>query len=136
MLATDYHPLTLAIVEQAALRQTPPVTVATQLFDIKGADPLPAGDLLVISDLLYEPALGRAVGKRVHEAVQRGMKVIIGDSPNRPGRAHMLSTMQALGLKISFREVPGQTVTGHRHSLISDSATVTPQAVPISLLEI
>lgn len=136
VLATDYHPLTLTLVKEAALRQTPPVSLRTQLLDIKGPEPLPDGDLLVISDLLYEPALGRAVGRRVHEAVRNGMRVIIGDSPNRPGRSHMLSTMKELGLSVPFKEVAGQTVTGPRHSLISDSSTEIPMFVPISLLEI
>ena len=106
-----------------------------QLFDIKGKEPLPPADILAVADLLYEPALGRAIAHRAFEAYSRGTKVIIGDSPNRPGRIHMLNTLQELGIKFNFKDIEGKTVTGYRHELISNSNTIEPRPVNIGLLE-
>ena len=78
--------------------------------------------LLVVADLLYEPALGVAVAHRIFEALQRGTFVIVGDSPDRPGRSHMISTLSSLmKSQVSFAEVDGLSVTGYRHDLISTS---------------
>ena len=135
VIASDYHPLTLELIKVASKLQYKDVNIETQLFDIKGKDPLPPADILVVADLLYEPALGRAVAHRAFEAYSRGTRVIIGDSPNRPGRIHMLNTLEELGIKFNFKDIEGKTVTGYRHELISNSNTNEPKPVNIGLLE-
>jgi predicted nicotinamide N-methyase len=137
VIATDYHPLTLEVVDAAAQLQVHPLhCFRTELFDVKGSESLPPADIVLIADLLYTPALGLAIGMRINEALLRGSRVILGDSPGRPGRKDLDETLEALGVKVSFTQVLGSTVTGHRHSLISTSNTLTPQAVSIALLEL
>lgn len=142
--ATDYNPLTLQLLETAIkVNGVSPGVIKTSLFDCKAHDTqaLPLCDLLLVADLLYEPATAVAVAKRVVEAItEYDAKIIIGDSPNRPGRPLFISTLLDLlpETPVEFATVPGQSVVGERHDLISDKRSVTerPHALDMGLLEL
>ena len=130
VVASDFNPYALEMIKQAAKLQRVPISPSsftTMIFDITDhTKPLPAADLLVIADLLYNPITGEAVARRIFEAVNRGTKVIIADSPKRPGRPKMLEVLSMLmGRQVSFQVVPGQGIVGGvpRHELISETKT-------------
>ena len=142
VICTDYNPFSLALVEKAKYLQKYTFemeNLTTQVFDVKdNSMQLPSADIVVIADLLYDESLGLAVAQRIYECVQRKSKVIIADSPGRPGRPYMLRKLSTLlqSPSIDFKEVQGNTVTGFRHSLISNSATIQPESMPMGLLEL
>jgi len=132
VVASDFNPYALEMIKQAAKLQSVPISsssLTTMLFDITDhTKPLPEADLMVIADLLYNPITGEAVARRIFEAVKRGTKVIIADSPKRPGRPKMLEVLSMLmGRQVTFQTVPGQGIVGGvpRHELISETKTKT-----------
>ena len=137
VLATDFNPFALKALERAAEMQKPAIpkdVISTRTFDVTDFSiHLPPADLLLIADLLYNPATGEAVAKRIFEAVKRGTKVILADSPRRPGRPRMIEVLtQLLGGPVVFRTVQGEPVPSQlpRHELIA----ATPQdAAAVSL---
>ena len=141
VLATDYSLFSLSLLDKAKTLQLsaiPEGVLTTQFLDVKDfSKPLPPADIVVIADLLYDKGLAVAVGKRVCEAYKRGSLVIVGNSPGRCGTDDMLHTCkEILGFEVFFRKMIGQTVIGHRHDLIGSTATLTPQAIDTTLLEI
>jgi predicted nicotinamide N-methyase len=141
IVATDYNPFSLALLERAKslqLRPIPEGVLTTQIFDAKDLSiPLPPADLVLIADMLYDPKLAVAVAERVCEAVKRGSRVIVGESPGRPGNPFFRKRCaELLGREVVFLLVPGETVTGHRNALISTSNTATPITVNTSILEL
>lgn len=100
--ALDHDPFALGLVETAALRQG--LDVATRRFDLASSAPLPPADLIVLADVLYEPALARVAAARVVEAVRRGDRALVGD-PGRAGRAEFLDALAGAGLTARFRAV-------------------------------
>jgi len=56
----------------------------------------------------------------VFEALERGSRVIVGDSPDRPGRPAFIATLNELvpGICTEFVGVQASACSGHRHSLI------------------
>lgn len=141
VLATDYSRFSLSLLEKAKTLQSvaiPEGVLTTDFLDVKDfTKPLPPADIVVIADLLYDKGLAVAVGKRVCEAYRRGSLVIVGNSPGRCGTDDMLRTCrEELGFEVFFRKMVGQTVIGHRHELIGSTATVTPQPLETTLLEL
>ena len=141
VLATDYSLFSLSLLDRAKTLQlsaVPEGVLTTQFLDVKDfSKPLPPADIVVIADLLYDKGLAVAVGKRVCEAYKRGSLVIVGNSPGRCGTDDMLHTCkEILGFEVFFRKMIGQTVIGYRHDLIGSTATLTPQAIDTTLLEI
>lgn len=108
--ALDHDAAALSRVVRAARVQG--VCVETRRFDVEGPEPLPAADLVVVADLLYEVPLARAVGRRVVEAVAGGARVLVGD-PDRTGRAGFERVLAGHGLGAEFRDVtirlPGES---------------------------
>jgi predicted nicotinamide N-methyase len=139
VLATDYEPIPLAILEYAARHlngidagtDDTSSVLETRLLDFCDSEsPLPPADVVVAADVMYEPKTGKALAHRVLEALAAGCRVLIGDSPGRPGRPAFLSELHTLGLNdATFTDRVGTTVTGARHELIcgKTSRTVTPQ---------
>lgn len=152
VISTDYSPFTLQLIERAKTlqkrrqvgeegkdRDAPFITcdsIETRLLDVSDhSQRLPECDICVIADLLYSPYLGEQVAKRVYEALSRGSKVVIGDSPNRPGRPKFLECLNAMlenkwisegkekekFVPVDFEWREGRAVSGYRHSLISTS---------------
>jgi predicted nicotinamide N-methyase len=157
VVATDYEDLPLRLLDHAArhLNQPPtreansedggggaPVGLRTGLFDVRNfTDPLPEGDVVVAADILYEPVTGRALAQRVVQALRRGSRVVIGDSPGRAGRPAFLEELERCGVAhAAFLDVRGWTVTGERHELIcgkgSTSRTSTIQELAIAVLDL
>ena len=140
VIATDFNPACLKLIQEAAKMQS--VTVATHLLDITDhTKPLPQADLVLIADMLYNPVTGEAVARRIHEAVSRGSRVIIADSPRRPGRPRMLEVLSELmGREIAFKSVLGESVSGvQRHELISErkgKGSSSPEPIEMAILEL
>ena len=131
VIATDFNPLPLSLLEKGAELNGVSERITTQLFDVKAIEvqQVPRCDLLLVADMLYEPATAVAVAHRVVEAINsHASKVIVADSPNRPGRPDFTRTLNDLlkTQRIEFAAVRGETVTGVRHELISDKTSVDP----------
>lgn len=143
--ATDYEPLPLRQLDYAALHlQSRDLSscIQTSLFDVCNLQqPLPKdADVIVVADLMYEPKTGRALARRVVEALQAGQRIVVGDSPGRAGRPAFLEELGSLGIQESFVDTVGSTVNGARHDLIcgANSLTVskTPQTLTVAILEL
>jgi len=168
VLATDYQPLPLQLLRYAAehlnhetriVEENDPdddnsAATTSRLLDrldtahldlnLYETQPLPSGDfdILVAADVLYAPATGVAVAHRAVEALRRGMRVWIADSPGRAGRpAFEAELARLLGLDVvKFETVAGSTVTGPRHELIcgpgSPSVSAVPRELAVDILEL
>ena len=88
VIATDINPLTLKLFEYGA---NDDVRInnnfSGEYFDLFSGNPLPACDILVAADVLYNPELAKQVGTRLHEGIIRSfdtgaapLKVIVTDS--------------------------------------------------------
>lgn len=88
--------------------------VDIRAFDVRGDTPLPAADIVVIADLLYEPELARAAAHRTLEALAAGATVIVGD-PARYGRSEFERILETAGIRVTFGDVvvrvPGESRT-------------------------
>ena len=71
--------------------------IETAVLDFCDADSrLSAADVVVAADVLYFPASGTMLARRVLEALESGSRVIVGDSPDQPGRAAFIEQLDAL----------------------------------------
>ena len=82
-LSTDVHAMSNELVAAAAADQG--LRVRVGLFNLSSPPPLPAADVVVMSDLTYDLALAAAAGDRAREAADRGSRVIAAHNPLRPG---------------------------------------------------
>ena len=92
--ALDLDRFARALIERAARDQA--LSVEVRPFDVK-CDPLPDADLVVFSDLLYEPDLAVATARAVIAAHTRGAEVWVGD-PGRYARRDFDARLRAAGL--------------------------------------
>lgn len=142
VLATDYReePFTLlrASADASSKRICRPLHVDTRVFDIKSAEPLPAGDVLVAADLLYLRSTSKALGYRCIEALRSGYSTILVGDCGRPGRVAFLEALQRAGYEEQFTEVAGWAAVGERHELISSRAREGdgPAAISVGLLQL
>lgn len=158
VIATDYESIPLQLLEYAQEhlnpQQHPIARVETQLLDLCRYEnaPLPPADLVVATDVMYEPKTGRALARRVAEALSSSSgggarRVLIGDSPGRSGRPAFLRELHKLlppgsllRRQANFVDVPGWTVTGERHDLIcgaaSKSVSKEPRQLMVALMEL
>jgi predicted nicotinamide N-methyase len=98
ILATDYEPLALELTRYAAdniksnidnNKDDVPLSkrIETQLLDLCALEeqPLPTSgiDVVIASDIMYEPKTGVAMAHRAVEALRQNCRVIVGDSPGR-----------------------------------------------------
>jgi predicted nicotinamide N-methyase len=148
VIATDYEQITLQILEYAAthlntlekLNDTNPITY--QLLDMTDYNnPLPPVDLVVAADIMYEPKTGIAMARRAVEALRQGARVLVGDSPGRPGRGAFLEELRNLGVSNAvFVDAVGYTCSGPRHDLIcgkdSQSVSETPRELLVAVMEL
>mmetsp|Transcript_3614 Transcript_3614/g.10651 ORF Transcript_3614/g.10651 Transcript_3614/m.10651 type:complete len:279 (+) Transcript_3614:19-855(+) len=82
VIASDQNPLTLELVAAAAQPQGLDA-VTTRVFDMCSSEPLPSDmDFLLAADVCYNDALGRALGRRVEEAMHLGIPSYVADSVN------------------------------------------------------
>jgi len=144
VLATDYEPLALALTQYSAFKfHGKNLQIETRLLDMCDHDTrLPKADIVVAADIMYEPKTGVAMAHRAVEALKQGSRVIVGDSPGRPGRPAFLDTLRLLGVseQARFVETIGRTCSGHRHDMIcgkgSTSVSQTPQDLSVALMDI
>ena len=146
VVATDYEPLALKFTEYAARTfhpQDPPLPIRTNLLDMcDDSSALPKVDLVVAADIMYEPKTGIAMAHRAVEALRQGCRVLVGDSPGRPGRPAFLKTLKELGVgdDAVFVETIGRTCSGPRHDLIcgtgSTSVSQAPQELPVAIMDL
>ncbi|CAB9529690.1 Putative methyltransferase [Seminavis robusta] len=154
VIATDYESIPLELLEYAVdklnnnpntdnnQQQQQEFSITYQLLDMRDhATPLPTADLVVAADIMYEPKTGRAMAKRAVEALQQGARVLVGDSPGRPGRGAFLDELQNLGVVgATFVDTVGYTCSGPRHDLIcgkdSTSVSETPQELLVAIMEL
>lgn len=101
VVCSDVDDDVFAAVDAGAREQGVEARVRTARFDVTGADPLPAADVVVIADLLYEPMLAAGVARRVVEARGRGSVVVVGD-PDRAGRVAFLKLVKEAGVDLAF----------------------------------
>ena len=132
VIATDYNSLPLALLQKAMhINNVQSECMVTTLqFDVKNTSQhIPKDvDIFLVADLLYDIGTAKAVAKRVYEAYSQGATILLGDSPNRPGRPYFIDTISELmGRNVEFATVEGHSVTGERHDLISDQRSVDDQ---------
>ena len=150
VLATDYEAVPLLLLDYAASKlnsnyiQVNGGSISTLLFDICDVNtPLPEANVLVAADIMYEPETGRAMARRVYEALQRGTRVLVRDSPGRAGRPAFLKELRTLlnDETVDFKDSMGTTCSGARHELIcgKNSKSVsdgdTPKFLTIGILD-
>jgi predicted nicotinamide N-methyase len=149
VMATDYESVPLRLLQYAAihlnseardgLSATP---ISTAILDMCDHDssPLPQADLVVAADIMYMPSTGRAMARRAVEALKQGSRVLVGDSPGRPGRLAFLKELDKLGVKGEFVAVTGRTCSGERHDLIcgqnSKSVSEAPKEMAVDILDL
>lgn len=144
VLATDYEPLALKLTQYAAETFHPKVTkvLDTRILDMCDyEDPLPQVDLVVAADIMYEPKTGIGMAHRAVEALKNGSRVIVGDSPGRPGRPAFLKALKELGVEgAEFVDTIGRTCTGPRHDLIcgkgSTSVSEQPKDLSVAIMDL
>jgi len=161
VIATDYESIPLTLLRYAATtlngidsvadnkdEQTKnhdsTCTITTTFFDLRDFQrPLPPGNIVVATDILYEPLTGKAMAHRAVEALRRGSRFILGDSPGRPGRESFLKELKRLApeLQANFVVSPGRSCVGKRHDLIcgegSESiSTEEPRPLNVSILDL
>jgi predicted nicotinamide N-methyase len=109
-IALDHDPFARAVVSAAAAMQK--LNVEVRAFDVRSHDPLPAGDIVVLADLLYELELAHAAARRTREALAAGARVVIGD-PARYGRMEYQRLLAEAGISVTFEDVlvplPGES---------------------------
>jgi predicted nicotinamide N-methyase len=142
VLATDYEPLALTLTQYAAT-EFHGISLPTQLLDMCDHEtPLPAADLVVAADVMYAPKTGIAMAHRAVEALRRNSRVIVGDSPDRPGRPAFLKTLRELGVssEAKFVDTIARTCSGPRHELIcgkgSLSVSETPKDLVVAIMDL
>ena len=91
--------------------------------------PLPASDVCIFADVLYNKPLGRGVARRVHEAKQRGSWVIVGSMKGREGRTAFLEQLLALGVSEAFP-------VSDRDDTVVELSAVGWKAKSVEILEI
>jgi predicted nicotinamide N-methyase len=107
VLATDVDGGALLAVETAAAAAR--VTLSTAHFDILGDAPLPAADVVVAADLIYENALATALARRTLEGHDRGATIVIGD----PGRVFRERFLALLGAHVHDATFTPIVAAGH-----------------------
>ena len=136
IVATDYELVPLNLLAYAADKLNgQSLCIETFLLDMCDESiPLPHADIVVAADVMYEPVTGRAVAQRTVEALKRGSRVLVGDSPGRAGRPAFLAELEHLGVKdAAFVNTVGRTCSGPRHELICGKGSTSVSELPTDL---
>lgn len=112
VIATDINPLTLKLLEHGAkVDDRIGNTVEAKFFDLFSDQALPACDILIAADVLYNSDLAKQVGRRLHEAIVRSfeegrppVKVIITDSQQFHGTNFLEELAELLELNELFEQ--------------------------------
>ena len=110
--------------------------IRSQLFDIKGVEPLPPTDILVVADLLYMKSTSVATAKRCVEALRAGCRAVLVGDTGRPGRQAFLETLYAEGVDRSkeFKAIGGWSAGTERNEDIAPLDAGGPQARVVGLM--
>jgi predicted nicotinamide N-methyase len=127
VIATDINPLTLKLLEYGAnndLRIGD--NFKCKFFDLFSDLALPACDILIAADVLYNPELAKQVGRRLHEAIVRSFdagasptKVIITDSQQFHGTNFLEEVTELRELNAIFKESNFERLRWETHKLES-----------------
>lgn len=94
--ASDYHPYAKQFLDTNILNNNlPPIQYQTGNWDTDNPS-LGEFDLIIGSDILYEPDHSKNVSEFIHTHSDKNVQVIIVD-PNRSNRSRFTRNMQALG---------------------------------------
>jgi predicted nicotinamide N-methyase len=94
--ASDYHPRAKEFLDTNILNNDlPPIPYETGNWNTENPD-LGEFDLIIGSDVLYEPAHAKLVSKFINSHSENDVQIIIVD-PNRSNRSHFTRNMKALG---------------------------------------
>eukprot|EP00578_Thalassiosira_sp_NH16_P018318 CAMPEP_0181094044 /NCGR_PEP_ID=MMETSP1071-20121207/9778_1 /TAXON_ID=35127 /ORGANISM="Thalassiosira sp., Strain NH16" /LENGTH=914 /DNA_ID=CAMNT_0023176337 /DNA_START=206 /DNA_END=2950 /DNA_ORIENTATION=- len=112
VIATDINPLTLKLLEHGAkVDDRIGNTVEAKFFDLFSDQALPACDILIAADVLYNSDLAKQVGRRLHEAIVQSfeegrppVKVIITDSQQFHGTNFLEELAELLELNELFEQ--------------------------------
>lgn len=80
VIATDYNPVTLKLLEHGVQQAGLDQIITAQHFDMTSMDPLPDCDIMIAADVMYSDRLSNVVGDRCCEALRRRTKVLVTDS--------------------------------------------------------
>lgn len=82
VIATDYNPTTLKLLEYGAMEVGLDTIISTQHFDLCGFKALPDCDILIAADVMYSDRLSTVLGDRILEALKKAdpPKVLVTDS--------------------------------------------------------
>ena len=106
VLATDIDKLALQMTAAAAAVQGIPIRTAT--FDAARVEsPLPACDVLILSDLFVTNGLARTMACRVAEALAAKLLVVVVD-PGRSSRGSFLDELERRGVSHSGFQQPDE----------------------------
>jgi predicted nicotinamide N-methyase len=115
--ASDYHPLTRQFLDTNIRNNSlPPIQYQTGNWETAN-HLLGKFDLIIGSDILYEPAHARNVSEFISNHSLPGVQVIIVD-PNRSNRSHFTKRMIALGFsyhseRFSMMDLERKHCKGH-----------------------
>ena len=108
VMATDIHSLTMLMLKEAA-HYSKLKNLHVGFFDIMGDEKLPASDLLIAADMLYEADLAQATALRCFEAISHGASLIVAD-PFRRSREQFIEVLESKGVTVEFISKP---ITDH-----------------------
>ncbi len=97
VLATDVSSVALQYTEAAAAAQGFS-QVMTRVFDVTSDAPLPAADVLLLSDVFVTPRLADAFARRAAEALRANFAHVLVVDPGRSTRATFVSALTACGV--------------------------------------
>lgn len=117
VIATDNNPAPLELVDRAAQAQGLDA-VETAVFDLCGAEELPAVDCLLAADVCYNEQVARALARRCAEAHERNIQVLVVDSVNIARRT-LVEELKTLGLPFEERH-QDRVFRGHAVSMDED----------------
>lgn len=125
VIASDYETIPLTLLQYASKHLNNNATsetnsIQTINFDICDESiKLPHADIIVAADIMYEPKTGKAMAMRAMEALKQNSRIIIADSPGRPGRINFLNELKdSYGINNEFVTYHGLKCSGYRNDLI------------------
>lgn len=111
--ASDYHPRVREFLERNVLGNgLPPIKYQTGNWDEENLE-LGKFDLMIGSDILYQPDHARLVSRFIDRHSSDDVQVVIGD-PGRANRSKFTSRMIGLGYRHRFEKFDQQLQDGNR----------------------
>ncbi len=112
VIATDEDDAALTLLAIAAAAQG--LDISVQRLDVFDDAPLPAADVVVMADVMYEPGLALGMARRAAEALGQGARVLVSD-PGRAFRSIFEGLLEERGHPTRFARLSIVTGDGERH---------------------